>query len=194
MSLLTPLVSRLCNPRSRSLRAGVLLLAGAAVLSALAAQTHQRAPAPPAQSADAGRDAAIDPLPGRDYSMRLDLQRGRVQFYAGDAHLAAIAPAGARDCTARLAALDPGLWLAVPQARADGGSELVLEPLGATAPTRRGGVTVAACGASGADELVLAPALRQRILQRGGGVLFVDGGAAQNAAAAAAASLASKVP
>ena len=190
MSLLSPLVSRLCNPRSRSLRAGVLVLAGAAVLSALAAQTHHRAP--PARAA--AEDAAIAPLPGRDYSMRLDLQRGRVQFYADDAHLAAIAPAGARDCTARLAALDRGLWLAVPQARADGGSELVLEPLGATAPTRRGGVTVAACGASGTDELVLAPALRQRILQRGGGVLFVDGGAAQNAAAGAAASLASKVP
>ncbi|HOV58146.1 MAG TPA: hypothetical protein PLN91_09735 [Rhodanobacteraceae bacterium] len=191
MSVLTPIVSRLRNPRSRTLRAGVLLLAGAAVLSALAAQTHRHAPAPAAATVE---EPVVAPLPGRDYSMRLDLQRGRVQFYADDAHLAAIAPAGARDCTARLAALDRGLWLAVPQARADGGSELVLEPLGATAPTRRGGVTVAACGASGADELVLAPALRQRILQRGGGVLFVDGGAAQNAAAGAAASLASKVP
>lgn len=186
MKTLDAIVSRLRNPRSRSLRASVLLLAGAAVLSAVAA-THHRTPRTTAPV----DDAPATPVAGIDYRMRLDLQRGRVQFFGNDARLDAIAPANARGCHADVAALAPGLWLAVVETGADGRSDLVLQPVGAATPERATALGVRACGEAGDAHAVVLPAsLRARMLEQGG-VLFVDGDNAQNARDA---SLAQKGP
>ena len=191
MKALNPITSRLRNPRSRSLRAAVLVLAGAAVLSALAAQTHHRNPRVAAEPID---DTPVAPLPGRDYSMRLDALRGRVQFFDGSAQLAGITPASAKGCEANLGALEPGLWLAVPQTREDGSVDLVLQPMGTTAPTRHEDIVVSSCDNADASGAILSNAVRSHILERGGGVLFVDAGAAQNTGLDTSKTLARKVP
>jgi len=188
MKALKPITSRLRNPRSRSLRLSVLVLAGAAMLSAIAAQTH-RAPANPAVQ----DDAPIAPLVGRDYSMRLDVLRGRVQFFDASARIAGVTPIASHGCEADLTQLEPGLWLAVPQARDDGGTDLLLQPMGATAPGRRDGVVLTPCADAKSQNTALSGKVRAHILERGGGVVFVDAGAAP-AAPDRSNALASKVP
>ncbi len=104
MKALNAITSRLRNPRSKSLRAGVMALAGVAVLSAMAA-THHRPQRAVAATVD---DMAAPPVAGINYRMRLDTQRSRVQFFGPDARLAGIVPADTRHCHANLAALQPG--------------------------------------------------------------------------------------
>jgi hypothetical protein len=183
-------LSRLCRPQSRRLRAAVTVLTGAAMLSALAATAQHRAPRIVAAPAD---DAPVAPLAGRDYSMRLDTVRGRVQFFDAKARLAGIVPAAARACEASWAALQPGLWLAVAETDGDGARTLSLQPLGATAPGRRESLSLGTCGEGGVGP-ALSAAVVARIVERGGGVLFVDDGTPQNAALDPATALARKVP
>lgn len=191
MKALQPITSRLRNPRSRSLRLGVLVLAGAAMLSAIAAQTHHRNPqANPAMQ----DDAPVAPLAGRDYSMRLDVLRGRVQFFDATARMAGVTPIASHGCEADLTQLEPGLWLAVPQAREDGATDLVLQPMGATAPGRKDGVVLTPCADAKSSSTALSGKVRAHILERGGGVVFVDAGAAPAANLDRSNALASKVP
>jgi len=186
MKALDAITSRLRNPRSKCLRASVMALTGVAVLSAMAA-THHR----PTRIAAAVDDAPAAPVAGINYNMRLDTQRGRVQFFGADARLTGIVPADTRRCHADLTALQPGLWLAVTETAADGGSELVLQPFGNATPERAVAVDVQSCDDVAAlHGVVLPAALRARILQQGG-VLFVDGDSAQNARET---SLAQKAP
>lgn len=177
MKALDAITSRLRNPRSKCLRASVMALAGVAVLSAMAA-THHRPQRIGAVTAD---DAPAAPVAGINYGMRLDVQRGRVQFFGADARLAGIVPYDTRRCHADLTALQPGLWLAVTETAADGHSDLVLQPFGNATPERAVAVTVQSCNETAQTHGVVLPeALRARILQQGG-VLFVDGDNAQNA-------------
>jgi hypothetical protein len=190
MKALKPITSRLRNPRSRSLRLAVLVLAGAAMLSAIAAQTHHRMP--PANSTTQD-DAPLAPLVGRDYSMRLDVVRGRMQFFDASARIAGMTPIASHGCEADLARLEPGLWLAVPQPRDDGGTDLLLQPMGATAPGRMEGVVLGPCDGK-SPSTALSGKVRAHMLERGGGVVFVDAGAAPAASSDRSTALASKVP
>lgn len=108
-------------------------------------------------------DAVAEPLPGRDYSMRLDLAAARfeqIDARSGDT----LARALSTECVAALA---PGLWLAVPAAQ---GLELL--PVGATADRA---ITVAAgCRTAPEQAATLPPAVLQQIAANGGGVIFVD--------------------
>jgi hypothetical protein len=136
-------------------------------------------------------DAPAAPVAGINYNMRLDTQRGRVQFFGADARLSGIVPADTRACHADVTALQPGLWLAVTETAADGRSELVLQPFGNATPERAVAMNVQSCDEAAATHGVVLPtALRERILKQGG-VLFVDGDNAQNAHEA---SLAQKSP
>src|SRR3569623_48847 len=190
MKALQPITSRLRNPRSRSLRLGGLVLAGAAMLSAIAAQTHYRLPPANAAGQD---DAPVAPLAGRDYSMRLDAVRGRMQFFDADARMAGVTPIASHGCEADLAQLEPGLWLAVPQLREDGATDLVLQPMGATAPGRHDDVVLMPC-ADATSPAHLSGKVRAHLLERGGGVVFVDAGALPAAQLDRSTALASKVP
>jgi hypothetical protein len=177
MKSLNAITSRLRNPRSKCLRASVMLLAGAAVLSAMAA-THHR---PSRVSAAVVEDAPATPVAGLNYGMRLDTQRGRVQFFGADARLSGIVPADSRGCHADLTALQPGLWLAVTETAEDGHSELVLQPFGNATPERAVAVNVHSCDETAATHGVVLPAALRARIQQQGGVLFVDGDNAQNA-------------
>ena len=178
MKTLKTQAAHLSRPRAVG---AVLLLTAAAALSACAASHHFTANAPAPSATQAAEELTAEPLPGSGTAMRLDTQRGRVQFFDGRAALSGIVPATARDCHGDVAALEPGLWLAVAETRVDGQRELVLQPLGTTAPARLGGVAVQACDAPAlAGAVVLPQGLRARMLARGG-VLFVDGDGAQNA-------------
>jgi len=108
-------------------------------------------------------DSVVEPLPGRDYSMRLDLAAARfeqIDARSGETQTRALS-------TECVAALAPGLWLAVPAAQ---GLELL--PLGATADHA---VTVAAgCRTAPDQAATLPPAVLQQIAAHGGGVIYVD--------------------
>lgn len=119
-------------------------------------------------------DAAVEPLPGRDYSMRLDVAASR--FEQIDAQTGEIR---SRVFSAECAeALAPGLWLAVPVA-----SGLDLLPLGAT---RDSAMRVAAgCRIAPDENATLPPALVQQIAANGGGVVYVDASGFDSARVAA---------
>ncbi|WP_386069965.1 hypothetical protein ACFJIW_06115 [Tahibacter sp. UC22_41] len=107
-------------------------------------------------------DAVVEPLPGRDYSMRLDLAAAR--FEQIDARGETQARALSTECVAALAS---GLWLAVPAAQ---GLELL--PVGATADKA---ITVSAgCRTAPDQAATLPPAVLQQIAAHGGGVIYVD--------------------
>lgn len=120
-------------------------------------------------------DAAIEPLPGRDYSMRLDFAAARferIDTQTGETHASVFST----ECAATLA---PGLWLAVPvQAGLD------LLPLGAT---RDDATRVAAgCRTTPDQAATLPPALLQQIAASGGGVVYVDAAGLESNARVAA--------
>jgi hypothetical protein len=108
--------------------------------------------------------SAVEPLPGRDYSMRLDLTTARfeqIDAQTGDASSRGFSS----ECAASLAS---GLWLAVPAAT----GHLELLPLG---QTHAESIAVAAGCKTAADQAAtLPPALLEQIAARGGGVIFVD--------------------
>lgn len=109
---------------------------------------------------------AAEPLPGRDYSMRLDLAAARFEQY--DARDGAVhSRVFSAECAASLA---PGLWLAVP---AEGG-RLDLLPLGGTEAGAQATRVDAGCRTAPAQAATLPPALLQQITAQGGGVVLVD--------------------
>jgi hypothetical protein len=102
-------------------------------------------------------DDVVEPLAGRDFTMRYEPATGRFERFGGDVTLAeSVTLATSR------AAPGPGLWLAVPSTEAAG--HIVLLPLGLTAGQ-------AIDGGLDAD-------LAARLAAQGGGVLFVDDGTA----------------
>lgn len=110
-------------------------------------------------------EASVEPLPGRDYSMRLDMAAAR--FEQIDPHSGNVVARGfSAECAASLA---QGLWLAVPAA----GDRLELLPLGLTAD--RALAVSAGCDTAAAQSATLPPALLAQIAARGGGVIFIDG-------------------
>ncbi len=120
-------------------------------------------------------DAATEPLPGRDYSMRLDFAAARfdqIDAQTGETRTRVFSA----ECAATLA---PGLWLAVP---AQAGLELL--PLGAT----RDSATKVAAGCRTAPDqaATLPPALLQQIAASGGGVVYVDAAGLSDGARVAA--------
>jgi hypothetical protein len=120
-------------------------------------------------------ERAVEPLPGRDYSMRLDLAAARFEQY--DVRDGVVSSRGfSSECAA---SLTPGLWLAVP---ADGG-KLDLLPVGTT-ETRAEATRVApGCRIDASEAATLPPALLQQIAAQGGGVIFVDNSTVTAAAA-----------
>jgi len=118
---------------------------------------------------------AAEPLPGRDYSMRLDLAAARFEQY--DARDGAVhSRVFSAECAASLAG---GLWLAVP---AEGG-RLDLLPLGGTAPDAQATQVDAGCRTAPGQAATLPPALLQQIASQGGGVVFVDNSTLRRAGA-----------
>lgn len=108
-------------------------------------------------------EAATEPLPGRDYSMRLDFAAARferIDAQTGETRASVFST----ECAATLA---PGLWLAVP---ATTGLELL--PLGATRD--RATRVAAGCRTAPDQAATLPPALLQQIATDGGGVVYVD--------------------
>lgn len=119
-------------------------------------------------------DAAVEPLPGRDYSMRLDVAASR--FEQIDAQTGEVR---SRVFSAECAeALAPGLWLAVP---ATSGLELL--PLGTTHDSAMR--VAAGCRISPDENATLPPALVQQISASGGGVVYVDASGFDSARVAA---------
>lgn len=132
--------------KSTMLRSAAAALIALAALPAVAAET----------AAIRIEDGAVEPLAGRDYSMRVDVAASRFERYdtaSGRTELAAVDAQGAR-------ALAPGLWLAVPQSGADA---VTLLPLGANP----------SAAASNVATLKL-PAAVVEHLHRNGGVIYVD--------------------
>lgn len=120
-------------------------------------------------------EAATEPLPGRDYSMRLDFAAARferIDAQTGETRASVFST----ECAATLA---PGLWLAVP---VQTGLELL--PLGAT---RDSAMRVAAgCRTTPDQAATLPPAVLQQIAANGGGVVYVDAAGLDAAARVAA--------
>lgn len=143
--------------KSTTLRRVAAALIALASLPTLAAET----------AAIRVEDGAVEPLAGRDYNMRVDVAASRFERYdtaSGRTELAAVDTQGAR-------ALAPGLWLAVPQARADA---VTLLPLGANPSTAAANVAT-----------LKLPAAIVEHLHRDGGVIYVDADARIAAAAGA---------
>jgi hypothetical protein len=127
----------------------------------------------PASAADIRiDDVAVEPLPGRDYSMRLDLAAARFdQIDAGSGEIRS--RVFSAECAATLA---PGLWLAVPAA-----AGLDLLPVGATVD--RATAVAPGCRTAPGQAATLPPALLQQIAESGGGMIFVDNATFAGAAA-----------
>jgi hypothetical protein len=116
-------------------------------------------------------DSAVEPLPGRDYSMRLDLAAAR--FEQIDAQSGEIrSRMFSAECAATLAS---GLWLAVP---AETGLDLL--PVGATAD--RATAVAPGCRTAPGQAATLPPALLQQIAAAGGGIIFVNNAAFDDSA------------
>ncbi|WP_313919636.1 hypothetical protein [Tahibacter sp.] len=116
-------------------------------------------------------DRVVEPLPGRDYSMRLDLAAAR--FEQIDAQSGEIrSRVFSAECAAALA---PGLWLAVP---ADTGLDLL--PVGVTVDHAT--AVAPGCRTAPGQAATLPPALLQQIAAAGGGVIFVNNAALDAAA------------
>ena len=123
-----------------------VLLAFAAALPAAAAEN-------PAIRIE---DGAVEPLAGRDYSMRIDVAASRFERYdaaSGRVELTDFDTRGART-------LAPGLWLAVPQ---PGSAAVALLPLGANPSAVASNVAIL--------EL---PAVVAARIHDDGGVIYVD--------------------
>ncbi len=117
-------------------------------------------------------DSAVEPLPGRDYSMRLDLAAAR--FDQIDAQSGEIrSRVFSAECAATLA---PGLWLAVP---ANTGLDLL--PVGMTAD--RATAVAPGCRTAPGQAATLPPALLQQIAEVGGGIIFVNNAALDDSSA-----------
>jgi len=117
-------------------------------------------------------DSIVEPLPGRDYSMRLDLAAARfdqIDAQSGEIHSRVFSA----ECAATLA---PGLWLAVP---ADAGLDLL--PVGATAD--RATAVAPGCRTAPGQAATLPPALLQQIAAAGGGIIFVNNAALDDSSA-----------
>lgn len=158
-------------------RLAPLLTRIAFVLFAGAAAAVQAAP-PAADGAILIDTASVEPLPGRDYSMRLDLAAARfdqIDAQSGEVHSHVFSV----ECAASLAS---GLWLAVPA----GAGRLDLLPLGATEAAATATPVVAGCRTLPSQGATLPPALVQQIAGNGGGVIFVDNSTLQNAGQVAA--------
>jgi hypothetical protein len=116
-------------------------------------------------------DSAVEPLPGRDYSMRLDLAAAR--FDQIDAQSGEIrSRVFSAECVAALA---PGLWLAVP---AESGLDLL--PVGVTVD--RATAVAPGCRTAPGQAATLPPALLQQIAAAGGGIIFVNNAAFDDSA------------
>lgn len=103
-------------------------------------------------------NGAVEPLAGRDYTMRVDVAAARFERYdaaTGRIEQVDLARAGA-------AAVAPGLWLAVPQ---PGAGTVELLPVG----------TNPSAASANAAALSLPPAVAAR-LAADGGVIYVDAG------------------
>ncbi|MEO8671284.1 MAG: hypothetical protein ABI411_08210 [Tahibacter sp.] len=111
----------------------------------------------------------VEPLAGRDYSMRIDLAAARFERYDGDVTVVeSITLPG--NCRTEPAS---GLWLAVT---GDTPHSLRLLPLGLTDGEALQTDTHADCRDSA---LALPPSVLERIAANGGGVIYVDRGDAQ---------------
>lgn len=111
-------------------------------------------------------EAPVEPLPGRDYSMRLDLAAARfdqIDAQSGEVHSRVFSA----ECAAVLA---PGLWLAVP---AETGLDLL--PVGATVDHAM--AVAPGCRTTPGQAATLPPALLQQIAAAGGGVIFINNAA-----------------
>lgn len=116
-------------------------------------------------------DSAAEPLPGRDYSMRLDLAAAR--FDQIDAQSGEIrSRVFSAECATTLAS---GLWLAVP---AETGLDLL--PVGVTAD--RATAVAPGCRTAPGQAATLPPALLQQIAAAGGGIIFVNNAAFDDSA------------
>lgn len=116
-------------------------------------------------------DGAVEPLPGRDYSMRLDLAAARfdqIDAQSGEVRSRVFSA----ECAAALA---PGLWLAVP---AETGLDLL--PVGATVDHAT--AVAPGCRTAPDQAATLPPALLQQIVAAGGGIIFVNSAAMDDSA------------
>lgn len=123
-------------------------------------------------------NADVEPLPGRDYSMRLDLAAARfdqIDARSGEVHSRVFSV----ECAAALA---DGLWLAVP----NGNDALDLLPLGATERSASATAVAAGCRTAPNQAATLPPALLHQIVGAGGGVIYVDNAALSGASQVAA--------
>jgi len=111
----------------------------------------------------------IEPLAGRDYSMRIDLAANRFERYDGDVKVVESITLPS-NCHTEPAS---GLWLAVA---GDAPHSLNLMPLGLTDGETLQTDTHADCRDSA---LALPPSVLERIATNGGGVIYVDRGDAQ---------------
>ena len=125
-----------------------VLLAFAAALPAVAAEN-------PAIRIE---DGTVEPLAGRDYSMRIDVAASRFERYDAASDRVELIDFDARGART----LAPGLWLAVPQ---PGSAAVALLPLGTNPSAAAANVAI----------LDLPAAVVARI-RDDGGVIYVDGG------------------
>lgn len=116
-------------------------------------------------------DGPVEPLPGRDYSMRLDLAAARfdqIDPQSGEIRSRVFSA----ECATALA---PGLWLAV---QAENGLDLL--PVGVTVD--RATAVAPGCRTAPGQAATLPPALLQQIAAAGGGIIFVNNAAIDAAA------------
>ncbi|TDR46488.1 hypothetical protein DFR29_10319 [Tahibacter aquaticus] len=162
----------------KSLKRLALPLSRIAVLLFAFAATGVQAAPPAADNPILIDSASVEPLPGRDYSMRLDLAAARfeqIDAQSGEVHGRVFSA----ECAASLA---EGLWLAVPA----GEGRLDLLPLGATEAAATATAVAAGCRTLPSQGATLPPALVAQIAGSGGGVIFVDNSTLNNAGQVAA--------